>query len=58
MEFHPKFTLDVQAFADRIERVPQLLRHLVLALRSLGRAASARAAAAPAAPFDRSSARP
>lgn len=40
MEFHPKVVLALSAFADRIERTPQPLRHLVLGRRSLGRTAS------------------
>lgn len=40
MEFHPKVVLALSAFADRIERRPQPLRHLVLGRRSLGRTAS------------------
>jgi hypothetical protein len=36
MEFHPKLALDLGAFADRIERDPQPLRHLVVGRRSLG----------------------
>lgn len=36
MEFHPKLVLDLEAFADRIESVPQPLRHLVIGVRSLG----------------------
>ncbi len=39
MEFHPKLTLDVDAFADRIEGRPQPLRHLVIGTRTLGTAA-------------------
>jgi hypothetical protein len=39
MEFHPKLTLDVEAFADHIEREPQPLRHLVIGTRTLGRTA-------------------
>jgi hypothetical protein len=40
MEFHPKVVLALSSFADRIERTPQPLRHLVLGRRSLGRTAS------------------
>jgi hypothetical protein len=36
MEFHPKLVLDLDRFADRIERNPQPLRHLVVGRRSLG----------------------
>jgi hypothetical protein len=36
MEFHPKVALEVEAFADRIEREPQPLRNLVIGRRSLG----------------------
>jgi hypothetical protein len=37
MEFHPKFALELRAFADRIESSPQPLRHIVIGQRSLGR---------------------
>jgi hypothetical protein len=37
MEFHPKLALELERFADRIEREPQPLRHLVIGRRSLGR---------------------
>lgn len=37
MEFHPKFALELEAFADRIESHPHPLRHLVVGRRSLGR---------------------
>jgi hypothetical protein len=37
MEFHPKLLLDVDSFADRIERDPRPLRHIVIGRRSLGR---------------------
>jgi hypothetical protein len=36
MEFDPKLLLDLEAFADRIEHLPQPLRHLVIGRRSLG----------------------
>ncbi len=36
MEFHPKLLLDLESFADSIEREPQPLRHLVIGRRSLG----------------------
>jgi hypothetical protein len=36
MEFHPKLVLELSAFRDRIEAVPQPLRHLVLGSRTLG----------------------
>jgi hypothetical protein len=37
MEFHPKFALELSAFADRIESKPHELRHLIIGQRSLGR---------------------
>ena len=40
LEFHPKLVLSIDAFADRIERRPQPLRHLVVGHRTLGREAS------------------
>lgn len=40
MEFHPKLALEVAAFAERIEREPQPLAHLVIGRRSLGSEAS------------------
>jgi len=39
MELHPKFALEIHAFADRIEREPRPLRHIVIGRRSLGREA-------------------
>jgi hypothetical protein len=36
MEFHPKYALELSAFADRIEATPQPLRHIVIGKRSLG----------------------
>jgi hypothetical protein len=40
MEFHPKYALELEAFADRIEPASQPLRHLVVGRRTLGRGAS------------------
>jgi hypothetical protein len=37
MEFHPKYALELEAFAERIEAAPQPLRHLVVGRRTLGR---------------------
>ena len=37
MEFQPTYALELSAFADRIEREPQPLRHIVVGRRSLGR---------------------
>jgi hypothetical protein len=39
MEFHPKYALELEAFADRIEAASQPLRHLVVGRRTLGRGA-------------------
>jgi hypothetical protein len=39
MEFHPKLVLDLDAFADRIDPAPRVLRHLVIGTRSLSRRA-------------------
>jgi hypothetical protein len=39
MEFHPKFVLELDAFADRIQTTPVPLRHLVIGRRTLGRGA-------------------
>ncbi len=39
MEFHPKLAVNPEAFADRVERSAQPLRHLVIGQRSLGREA-------------------
>jgi hypothetical protein len=39
MEFHPKYALELDAFANRIESSPQPLRHLVVGRRTLGRRA-------------------
>ena len=36
MELHPKFALELAAFADQIERDPQPLKHIVIGRRSLG----------------------
>lgn len=36
----PKYALEVAAFADRVERVPRPLRHIVLGRRALGRSAA------------------
>ena len=36
MELHPKFALEIAAFADQIERQPQPLAHIVIGRRSLG----------------------
>jgi hypothetical protein len=36
MEFHPKYAIELSAFADRIESSPQPLRHIVIGRRSLG----------------------
>lgn len=40
MEFQPKVVLELEAFADRIQRTPTPLRHLVIGRRTLGREAS------------------
>ena len=40
MEFHPKYALDLDAFADRIESRPQPLVHLLVGRRTLGRSAA------------------
>lgn len=37
MEFHPKLVLEIEAFADRLQRAPLPLAHLVIGRRSLGR---------------------
>jgi hypothetical protein len=37
MEFHPKYALEIDAFADRIQSEPVPLRHIVIGHRSLGR---------------------
>jgi hypothetical protein len=39
MELHPKLLLNVDSWEDRIESVPQPLRHIVIGERSLGREA-------------------
>lgn len=39
MEFHAKYALELEAFADRIESRSQPLRHLVVGRRTLGREA-------------------
>jgi hypothetical protein len=39
MELHPKFALELHAFADKIEQEPRPLRHIVIGRRSLGRQA-------------------
>lgn len=39
MEFHPKYALELDAFAHRIESRSQPLRHLVVGRRTLGRGA-------------------
>lgn len=36
MEFHAKVALEVESFADRVEREPQPIRHLVIGRRTLG----------------------
>jgi hypothetical protein len=36
MEFHPKYAVELAAFAGRIESTPQPLRHIVIGRRSLG----------------------
>ena len=40
MEFHPKYALELDAFADRIESRPQPLVHLLVGRRTLGRSAT------------------
>lgn len=40
MELHPKFALEIAAFANRIEHEPQPLRHIVIGRRSLGSGAA------------------